>query len=297
MRKSLTICILLAAYSLYGQAPAELVVLRENVNLRAKPALSAEVVAQVSKPQTLTVKSVSEGWVEVRPPEHASLWVLGDYVQNGVIHCERKVNIRAGAGINFNIVGQLANGEKVDVRGEHADWIKIAPTDTSSLWIARDMIELVEPAAPEIKPQAAAKPLTELKADATTIEPASDPEPDTLSQPLKQAGPPRQTVSPSLEKKPSQPPADLDLHPDKPQGQALQLEGTLRPRSFIFGSPSRYRLTEKRNGGETTICYVRGNEAQLQQLLNRRMLVCGHAYWVKNPADCPVLIPERIMLK
>ena len=60
MRKSLTICILLAAYSLYGQAPAELVVLRENVNLRAKPALSAGVVAQVSKPQTLTVKSVSE---------------------------------------------------------------------------------------------------------------------------------------------------------------------------------------------------------------------------------------------
>ena len=40
----------------------------------------------------------------MRPPEHASLWVLGDYVQNGVIHCERKVNIRAGAGINGRIM-------------------------------------------------------------------------------------------------------------------------------------------------------------------------------------------------
>ncbi len=286
-------------------AARQLTVLRQNVNLRAKPSMSAEVVAQVSAPEKLSVKSVTEEWVEVVPPPHAELWVLSDYVQDGVIRCDQRVNVRAGAGINFNVVGQLADGDSVAVRGTHADWVKIAPPDNTSLWVAKSMVELTAagaaatqavdaatvtaaalpppPAAPEPAPAPVPEPAAALPA----------PAPAPASEPPLPPPPPAPAPAPLIAK----PPADLDLHPGKPQGQWRQYEGVLRPRSFIFGAPSRYRLTEERAGSVATICHVRGNEAQLRALVNRRMAISGREYWVKRPDTHPVLVPERIVLK
>ena len=112
-------------------------VLKNNCNLRAKALITSEVVGQVSQNDILTAKKLDKNWVEVVPPTNVDFWVLGDYVKDGVIHCLQKVNVRAGAGINFNIVGQLPQGEKVDVRGTHAGWVKIAPPPSCSLWISR----------------------------------------------------------------------------------------------------------------------------------------------------------------
>ncbi len=279
-----------------------LTVTRENVNLRAKPSMAAEVVAQVSAPDKLTVISVSNEWVEVVPPPHAELWVLGDYVRDGIITCKTRVNVRSGAGINFNIVGRLTNGAPVSVRGSHADWVKIAPPEAASLWIARSMVEFepadtAEPAAETpAAPAIAAAPATPVTPDTSPAsEPASPPPPETpLTSEPPLPPPPPATPPPAVAVKP---PPDLDLHPGKPQGQWRQYEGILRPRNFIFGAPSRYRLAQEHAGVETTICHVRGNEAQLRALLNRRMAVSGREYWVKRPDTHPVLVPERIVLK
>jgi uncharacterized protein YgiM (DUF1202 family) len=302
----------------------QLTVLRQNVNLRAKPSMSAEVVAQVSAPEKLTVKSIDGEWAEVVPPSYADLWVLSDYVKNDVIQCNTRVNVRAGAGINFNIVGHLTNGEPITVRGTHADWIRIAPPPGASLWIARAMLE-IEPAGPVEKAEAAA---VETASAASTTEtapvptqtvetesalaqataetpaaippsasvpptPSPDPEPTPAPEPIRR--PPSQPTytAPATIK----PPADLALHPGKPQGVWRQYEGVLRPRNFIFGAPSRYRLAHDIDGTEYTICHVRGNEAQLRALLNRRMVISGREYWVKRPDTHPVLVPERIVLK
>ncbi|MCA1808590.1 MAG: SH3 domain-containing protein [Lentisphaerae bacterium] len=247
-------------------------------NLRAKPSLTVEVVAQVSEPDILTVKSVAEEWVEVLPPDHADLWVLGDYVQDGMIRCNRSVNVRAGAGINFNVVGQLADGDPVEVRGSHADWIRIAPPSAASLWVAASLVELVLPTPPEPEPE-------------PVVQEEPPTEPVVVAEPPP---PPPQPVAPPV----IAPPADLDLNHAMPQGELRDYEGTLRPRSFFARTPSRYRLTGVRpeTGSEFTICYVRGNDAQLKSLLNRRMRITGREYWVFR-LDYPVLIPERIVMR
>lgn len=309
-----------------GTEERQLTVLRQNVNLRAKPSMSAEVVAQVSAPEKLTVKSIDGEWAEVVPPSYADLWVLSDYVKNDVIQCNTRVNVRAGAGINFNIVGRLTNGEPITVRGTHADWIKIAPPPSASLWIARAMLgpdqaetvgeaETVEVAHAAVRiaetesapaqpaqtagtetalAQAAAEPPAEVPPPAPvppTPEPAQARMP--ASEPIQRPTPPTTYTAPTTIK----PPADLALHPGKPQGIWRQYEGVLRPRDFIFGAPSRYRLAHDIDGTEYTICHVRGNEAQLRALLNRRMVISGREYWVKRPETHPVLVPERIVLK
>jgi hypothetical protein len=42
------------------------------------------------------------------------------------------------------------------------------------------------------------------------------------------------------------------------------------------------------------ICYVRGNNVQMNSLLGRRLLIRGREYWVQG-AKYPVVIPDEII--
>ncbi|MCX6993208.1 MAG: SH3 domain-containing protein [Kiritimatiellaeota bacterium] len=316
-------------------------VLKSNCNLRAKALVTSEVVGQVSENDILTAKTIDKEWVEVVPPANVDLWVLGDYVKDGAINCSQKVNVRAGAGINFNIVGQLTQGEKVEVRGTHAEWIKIAPLPACSLWISRPLVSelpqtYIEPAkleqakAPSVKPWSpmappeAGKPIPP-PLPAVVIVPPSNPAPE-VKPPLPSSKPDRNATrsvagtpaGPAGSQPPAvlQPadsdgkqvapaqadgvtlPAGLDLAPTMGQGRWCEVEGRLRPKDFFFRAPSDFRLVTFENGdrNSVTICFVKGNQAQLEALMYRHLIISGREYWIKRQ-KYPVLIPERIVMK
>ncbi len=290
-------------------------ILKNNCNLRAKALVTSEVVGQVSENDILSAKMMNNEWVEVVPPTNVDLWVLGDYVKDGAINCRKKVNVRAGAGINFNIVGQLSPGEKIEVRGTHAEWVKIAPPAACSLWIARPLVKevprtYVEPAKLEKASQEADQPIVPAEAvkTATIVTPAKpvaavkppDPVPKTTA-PVP--------VLPVIESKPASvltpvtssvffTPLGLDLVPGIGQGNWREVEGVLRAKDFIFRAPSDFRLVTDAGGNKNsaTICFVKGNQAQLEALVYRRLIISGREYWVKRQKH-PVIVPERIVLK
>lgn len=281
-------------------------VLKNNCNLRAKPLVTSEVVGQVSENDILAAKTLDKDWVEVVPPTNVDLWVLGDYVKDGVINCLQKVNVRAGAGINFNIVGQLPQGEKVDVRGTHTEWVKIAPPPECSLWISRALVSVVP--LTEMEPvkleQVKAEPVVPLlpPASAGAVVPPSKPEPE-----VKQPIPSHQAVVPIVpalsSPAPAQdamffPPPGLDLVSATGQGRWREVEGLLRPKDFLFRAPSDFRLINCDGGNKNseTICFVKGNYAQLKALMYRHLIIRGREYWVKRQKH-PVLVPEQIVLK
>jgi len=284
-------------------------VLKNNCNLRAKALVTSEVVGQVSENDILAAKMIDKEWVEVVPPASVDLWVLGDYVKDGAINCSQKVNVRAGAGINFNIVGQLPQGEKVEVRGTHAEWVKIAPSPACSLWISRSLVSevtltYVEPAKLE---QAKVEPVKLMPAPApapvpaVAIVPPSKPEPEVKPPiPLPK---PAALIAPAPSPAPAQagefsPPPGLDLVPTTGQGRWCEVEGLLRPKDFFFRAPSDFRLVTCEGGdrNSVTICFVKGNQAQLEALMYRHLIISGREYWVKRQ-KYPVLVPERIVLK
>jgi len=304
-------------------------VLKNNCNLRAKALVTSEVVGQVSENDILTAKTMDKDWVEVVPPANVDLWVLGDYVKDGAINCSQKVNVRAGAGINFNIVGQLPQGEKVEVRGTHAEWVKIAPSPACSLWISRSLVSevpltYVEPAKLDL---AKAEPVSvgggsafggkpglpmAPPAPAGTVVPPSKPEPE-VKQPIPLPPPARNAASVSrriadgavapVVTTPAQdavffPPPGLDLVAATGQGRWREVEGRLRPKDFFFRAPSDFRLVKYDGSDKSseTICFVKGNHAQLEALMYRHLIVSGREYWVKRQ-KYPVLVPERIVMK
>lgn len=305
-----------------AEAPVKIKVLKNNVNLRAKSSLSAEVAAQASKNDQLDAKNLGNEWVEIVPPDYVDLWIYEDYVENNVIKCVDQVNVRAGPGINFSIVGKLTNGDKVNVRGKHTDWVKIVPPNKCSLWVARFLVEVVpekktkpkkrvSPKPATIQPWVKEKPVQTKLVKKTPIKPTVQKPGSTAYHPQRLKTEPimvktkqtnvtsavRKSVSAEKRSTIIPPPPDLDLIPSVGQGQWKQYEGTLRPRIFIARSPSRYRLVKYDNEHKaTTICWVKGNRAQLKALLNRRMVISGREYWVRK-RKYSVLVPERIILK
>ncbi|MFH1968751.1 MAG: SH3 domain-containing protein [Verrucomicrobiota bacterium] len=305
MKRWLVIMITVAGLCLSGAAETAALtrvkVLKNNCNLRAKALVTSEVVGQVSVNDILAAKTMDQDWVEIVPPASVDLWVLGDYVKDGAINCSQKVNVRAGAGINFNIVGQLPQGEKVVVRGTHAEWIKIAPLPACSLWISRSLVSVV--LLTEVEPAR----LDQAKAE--PVKPAASQVPAVAivppSKPVPEAKPPILSPQPVplLMPTPAQdavffPPPGLDLVSATGQGRWREVEGILRAKDFIFRAPSDFRLVTSDGGdrNSVTICFVKGNQAQLKALMYRHLIISGREYWVKRQ-KYPVLVPERIVLK
>lgn len=328
MKRWLVIVVAVASLGLNGRAEdmvlTRVKVLKNNCNLRAKALVTSEVVAQVSENDVLLAKMMNKEWVEVVPPTNVDLWVLGDYVKSGVITCSQKVNVRAGAGINFNIVGQLPQGEKVEVRGTHAEWIKIAPVPACSLWISRSLVSeipltYVEPAklepaktesvkpvpAPEVaiaptpKPEPAVKPTVPTPLPKPVRPPASPAESGVASAPTAPVTPAPMPVAAPVpaQADPFAPPPGLDLIATTGQGRWREVEGIMQAKSFFARAPSDFRLIScDDNKNSETICFVKGNQAQLKALMYRRLVVSGREYWVKRQ-KYPVIVPERIVLK
>lgn len=274
MRRIYLICIALCVLA-GGVWADDVRVIGNNVNLRARPDLQAEVVGQVDRGTILQRKSDTDAWVEVIPPDHIEFWVHRDFIETGEVAAPR-LNVRSGPGINYSVVTTIERGTRVREREQFSDWIGIDAPAGASVWITSD---LVEPFGPAPTPQPEPAPL-----------PPPAPEPEPIQQPEPEP------ATPVVERAPAPPPRELDLIPLAGQGEQVIREGVLRPAGFVFGRPSRYRLTRQRGHTIETICYIKGNKAQIQSLLGHDLKIEGREYWVQG-ARYPVLIPEKIVLK
>ena len=274
-RRWLVLFLTSLALAAAAQAPAPettpVKVRGSRVNLRAKPALDAEPAGQVTDGAVLAAKSFRDNWVEVVPPEQSALWVHRDFIKDQAVSAE-KLYIRTGPSINHTIVGTMLRGERLTVRGEFQDWVRIAPPPAASFWVGRNLVEVL----PVEKPPA----------------PPAVPTPVNTTQAAVSNAPAAATVETTATNEFV--PHDLNLVPLPGQGKAAQHEGVLRLVGFGFHQPSRYRLAKVVGRRVETICYVRGNSAQLNSLLDQYLKIRGREYWVSG-SEYPVIVPDRII--
>lgn len=296
MRNWIYGCVVAVQVVLSGWA-AEPVLVRvtaDRVNLRAIPSLQAETVGQVNYDDVLEALQLGTNWVEIVPPDGIDFWVHRDFIVNGQVNA-RELNVRAGPGINFKVVGQLERNDRVDVRGEFSEWIKIGAPPGASVWIAREFVEEARPgnregiglSDPHHQYQyAPAQPMQPLES-----EPALSPKPqDSAGQVVGIQQRPR----PKLKRTVPLPP-DWELIPLEGQGKTVEVAGTLRKIGFMIRRPTRFRLIQDGNGRSDMICYVRGNEDQLKEFVGRSMILTGREYWVQG-YRYPIVVIERMRL-
>lgn len=115
----------------------------DRVSVRAKASIFSEVVAQLRQGDEVTVLEVIKHenprqgepaeWVKIKMPSTALLWVNAAHVdtQKKTVSATR-LNVRAGPGLNFSIVGSLNQGDAIRPVRVLDEWVEIeAP---SSAW-------------------------------------------------------------------------------------------------------------------------------------------------------------------
>ncbi len=265
---------LVCGVSAFAQSD-EVEVSGDRVNLRAKPELTAEVVGQVEYGDRLVVRAREGDWAQVEPPDYVDMWVHREFVEDGGVTVS-KLNVRGGPGINYQILGELTRGDPVEVRGEFGDWLRIAPLQDASVWIHADYVRTVLPSKPEIDIVDIPRP---------EPEPEPEPKPERNEHVAERPEPDEPTV---------RPPDDLVLVPLEGQGERVEIEGVVRRAGFLIGRPSPYRLIQYRGNVRETVCFIRGNERQLEALMGENVILSGRKYWVQGVRH-PVVVAEQLV--
>ena len=300
--------VLLAAAGTLVPAQTPVRVTADSVNLRAKPQLTAEVVVQANYDDRLSAFEIGEEWVAVAAPAAANLWVSKAYVQTpGNTIGANRVNLRAGPGINYNVVCTLALGDVVEPRGEEIqEWMKVAPPPATQLWISREFVEILSGDVPAASAKASVQPRPDAGDDAqaekkstrkkkSKAEEAPAPEAAAAAVPL-----PTPIVSASVpvpasagREIPVPAPANLKLIPLEGQGRYVEVEGELRAAPLINEAPTRYRVVRWQNNRWQILCHVYGEAAKFRSLQDKRVRVKGREYWIQGAA-APVLVPDQV---
>lgn len=262
----------------------------DRVNLRAKADMNAETVGQVAAGQVLNVRSVGELWVQVVPPESTDFWVHKEFVVEDTVLVNR-LNARSGAGINYNVVGSFAKGDKVTRRGSFGEWLKVGAPADASLWVSRDLVEIIDPNATVPPPESAPAALGTANSDGLgPVE--SMGEPVIAPRSFDDVSIRSATMIPSDSSPVA--PTDLNIIPLDGQGRETVREGQLkRSPTFLFKAPSSHRLVRREGNKIITTAYLRGNYNQLESLLGEYLVIRGKEYWIEK-IRVPVVVIEAI---
>ena len=242
-------------------------VVADNVNVRVRPDAGTEVVTQVQAGQILTAVRMDGDWFGVLAPTNAGLWIKKQFVKAGVVTGD-KIRLRAGPGISYRDVGTIRQGAVLTEMESHGDWVKVAAPPELMLWVSRTVVQAVEEATPAEPGEGARKPVTD-------------------------GG---QVVVAEAAPLPRELPAGLtrdDLAPVLGQGALVERSGLVERVPLAFFRGMDYRLVTLRNQQKVTVCYLRGNEAQMPALVDRRLTVKGREYWLNNQRYA-VIYPELI---
>jgi len=146
-----------------GAAEQRAIVTADRVNVRGQARLNSEIVTQLHQGEEVVVleeipvKNPQAGepaaWARIRLPANTPVWVFAPYIEadRGVVNVSR-LNLRAGPGENYSVLGRLERGAVVKEIRVEKNWMEIEAPETSSAYIAINFLKRLtdETAAPGI---------------------------------------------------------------------------------------------------------------------------------------------------
>jgi len=108
------------------------------------------VVGTLSAGDVVEVFSREDGWARISPPEGFCAYVSAQFAAAGKISGSR-VNYRSGPGLSYARLGQLNEGDAIQVLEETGDWLKFPMPPVVRLWVSSGLLEEVVP--PEMVPE------------------------------------------------------------------------------------------------------------------------------------------------
>ena len=158
-----------------------------NINARGQAGLKGEVVAHLKKGETVTVlgqinldkhkADEPAQWAKIALPSTTHAWVKASYIDaTSKTVLPKKLNLRAGPGENFSVLGVIERGTSVNPVTTKDDWMQIDPPASAYAFVAAMYLKQ-QALAPAPEPAPAPTPVPEPQTMATA---PSQPTPPPL---------------------------------------------------------------------------------------------------------------------
>ena len=267
--------------------PGPAVVTVSNLIVRGQAGLKGEVVSHLLKGDAVTVLTQINldkhaagepaQWAKIAYPTNAHVWVNAKFVDaaNNVVSA-RKLNLRAGPGENYSVLGVLEKGATISPLTTKDGWTRIEAPASAYAFVAAMYLKQEVPAPAEIAP-------------APVPAPAPTPTPVPEAQPIVTTPATTPTPAPAVPE-----PAAIDTNVP-PQPRIVTHEGVVRHVGSLI-TPTAYELYNPATDMNVNFLYTTTTNLDISRYVGMRILVTGEEGLAARWTDIPVLTIQRIQV-
>ncbi|HXC35461.1 MAG TPA: SH3 domain-containing protein [Candidatus Acidoferrales bacterium] len=252
------------------------------LTVRGQAGLKGEAVAHLTKGETVNVleqinlshhaAGEPSQWAKISYPTNGHVWVMAKFVKDGTVST-KKLNLRAGPGENFSVVGVIDQGAPVNQIETKGGWMKIDPPSSAYAFVAAKFLtqEAMPPGA------VAANPET----------PESTPTPTQVQPPPQMAMTPPPQPAPPVNVPPPAPP--------QPTVRIVQHEGVVGGVGSVI-APTAYKLYDPKTMLDIDFLYPTSPDQDLSKLVDSRVIVTGEEGVDARWPNIPVIAIQNIQI-
>jgi uncharacterized protein YgiM (DUF1202 family) len=295
--------------------PAEVAV--DNLNVRGQAGLKGEFITHISKGSTVNVLSQINldkpkagepaAWAKISLPTNAFVWVRSSFIDStNKTVLPKKLNLRAGPGENYSVLGVIERGAAVSEVITKGEWTQIEPPASTYAFVAAiylkqeasgTMVPTNIPASAETAvtpiaaiPEPPATTNTVAEAPAIVSQPPPTVPPTDTNSAM--AVPPPTTPAPvSTPAVPDTTTTEVDTNPPPPR--IVTHEGSVRS-SVSMVAPTYFELYDPANNKAINYLFSPTTNLNLARYDGYKIIVTGEEGLDSRWKDTPVLTVQRI---
>lgn len=290
-------------------------VISENLNVRGQAGLKGEVIAHLKNGDTVMVISQINldkhaadepaQWAKISLPPATKVWVDSKFVDaSNKVVTVKKLNLRAGPGENYSVLGVIEKGTPVTEIAAKGDWSQIETPTNAFAFVAA--IYLKQEAAPVVaSPSAEAVAASSAPTPAVVETPVVVPPPtgSTVAEALPivtQPGASVPSTAPVVEAAVTNIPtvadtnlvvATVDTNPPPPR--VVSHEGIVRP-SVSLVAPTYFELYDADSGNAINYLYTSSTNLDLSRYSGFKIIATGEEGMSQRWDATPVLTIQKI---
>ena len=284
-------------------APGPAEVGANGINVRGQASFKGEVIAHLSQGETVTVleqinlrkhkADEPAQWAKIAYPTNANVWVNAKYIDAETRTVKpKKLNLRAGPGENYSIVGLIERGTPVSEILNKGNWMEIEPPTNAYAFVAAMYLKQEAPAvaAANTAPPPAPAPAEMVPAPAPTPVPEAQP---VVTAPPPTPAPAESTTAPTVAMETNPPAAPVEQGPPPPR--VVTHEGFVRHVSSVI-EPTAYELYDPTTFTSIDYLYTTATNLDLSRYNGLHIIVTGEEGLAARWNQTPVLTIQRIFV-
>ncbi|HSY16701.1 MAG TPA: SH3 domain-containing protein [Candidatus Acidoferrales bacterium] len=274
--------------------PAEVVV--KNVNVRGQAGLKGEVIAHLQKGDTVTVLSQialdkhktdePAQWAKIALPTNVTVWVDSKFIDaTAKTVTPKKLNLRAGPGENYSVLGVLEHGAVITESGAKGDWTKIEAPANAYAFIAAMYLKQEASGNVPVNPPPSTEttpPTPMTVAEAQPIVTTPPPAPEPVPMPVVNVQTNIVVVA--------------DTNEPPPPPRVVTHEGAVRS-SVSIVAPTYFELYDPVNNKAINYLYSSTTNLNLGRYEGMRVIVTGEEGLDARWRQTPVLTVHKILIE